>query len=324
MNIIEKVLGLDSLCSYFGNSIDTGPEYDCIPLITLQGKNGSLVPGYTIRKYWDIRYNPTAYQDLSWNGQSDTPIEEPIPIMIPFPQKITPNLRSVTTLIRPLLVQRNTKANYLSTENIREVDKFDFSGLGGVVEYVKDNGILTMTLHDMENICVLLSEFNRGIVEKFKHCVTYYSCPGKLSTHKRYSLMLHLTFIDMGMCIPIFDSDKTDGIGVMCEYMHKSPDGLDYVPTGRGMAIVLSNDSENILTVDGTAIGISAPIHQDQIKSLIAMAVAWQQQSIKPDKQPIPLDDQPVSVGSYAVGTSTYGGTSTNYTSSGYYTISTS
>jgi len=324
MNIIQRIFGVDILCGYFGEIPQEDSEHECVPLVILHNRTGSLIPGYTIKRYWD-RVNvgyPTP--DIGSLLGMDNPIvqiqDTIIPVLVPFPQKKFTSPRTILNLNKSTLMRQDTGVNYLSKSNTKEIDRFDFSELNNMLEYVKANGTLTLILSDMEKVHDLLSDFNHGIVDKFGHCVMYYSGNGKLNTPADNSLLFHITFMDLNTCIPIFDGNKTDGVGILCEYVNKLKNGKDYNITGRGMAVILSNDTENIITVDGTIVGEHGVPPRDLMNTMIKTSTIKQQpkegETVFVPDTVISNGEKPVSygyvsnAGTYAVSTSS---TTTNW-----------
>ena len=257
MNAIQKIFGLDILYSCSGDSYRDNSEADCLPVMILHDKIGSLIPGYTMKRYWDECDTTINNQDPSWNDPLPSGYIKTIPVLIPFPQRKLASPRTVVNLRKSTLVPQNSNINYLDKNNVKNIYKFDSSKLNDILERIKVTGLLTLILPEVDNINVLLSCLNNEVIKKFKHCVTYYTGNGKLNTSKQNSLLFHITFMNLSTCIPVFDNSKIDGVGILCEYIDHCVDNGNCGVTGRGMAVVLSNNQENIITIDGTIIGIN-------------------------------------------------------------------
>jgi len=281
MNITQKIFGIDALCNYSGELPQEGPEYECVPLVVLHDRIGSLIPGYTLKKYWDLTNTTLPTFRIGSLLGMDDPIEQVqdtiVPVLIPFPQKKFANPRTILNLRKSTLMRQDPGVDYLNKNNTREIGKFDFSELNNILGHVKDNGVLTLVLSDMNKVNELLHDFNHGIVNKFGYCVMYYSGSGKLSTQTSCSLLFHITFMDLNTCIPIFDNNKTDGVGILCEYINRSEDGKIHNMTGRGMAVILSNNTENVIAVDGTVIGEHGAPYRDFMNTMIRASTIKQQ-----------------------------------------------
>jgi len=282
MNLTQRIFGMDTLCSYSGELPQEDPEYECVPLVVLHDRTGSLIPGYTLKKYWNLTDTTLPSYRIGSLLGIDDPVEQIsqdtiIPVLIPFPQKRFANPRTVLNLRKSTLMRQDPGINYLNKNNTREIAKFDFSELNNILGYVKTNGVLTLVLSDMINVNVLLHDFNRGIVDKFGYCVMYYGGNGKLNTPTNSSLLFHMTFMDLNTCIPIFDSNKTDGVGILCEYINRSGNEKVHNITGKGVAVILSNNTENVITVDGTVIGEHGAPYRDFMNTMIKASATKQQ-----------------------------------------------
>jgi len=312
MNVIQnKIYGFDSLDGIGKNEAET----ECVPLIILHDRYGSLIPGYTLKKYWDRKEE--AVTNVNTYLESYTTEEnindDIIPVIVPFPQKKVPSPRNLINVRRSMLAYQDPVVDYLNKDNIKEISKFDFSRMDNILEHTKIYGVLTLILTEPEKICDLLRGFKHDIIGKFKYCVVYYCNDGKTSTSKKSSPLLHLTFMNLNACIPVFDGGKTDGVGILCEYMLKYENEENYSTTGQGMAIALSNNAENVITVDGTVIGKHGTLGRDFIDRMIKIS------TVKTEpKESMYESGMCVSDPDDLKLCTTYG------TSSGYYTVSTS
>lgn len=311
MNIIQKIFGIDILCGYFGEFPGKSPEFECVPLIVLHDKIGSLMPGYTIKKYWDTNDNPVLASNSDLYGPEEQEFDKIIPVLIPFPQKRLTSPRVVLNLRRSVLINQSSDINYLNENNMKEIEKFDFPELVNIIEYTKVNGSLTLVLSNMDSVRDLLHNFNHGIVEKFGYCVRYYNNERKINVSKQDSLLFHITFMNLGMCVPIYDSDKVDGVGVLCEYMNRPAGSEEYSITGRGMAMVLSNNEENVITVDGSIIGEHGLPHSEFMNIMIKTSSI--QQQTKTEKASLMAEGDNV-ISTYATLYNTSTSSSTMYT----------
>lgn len=199
--------------------------------------------------------------------------ENSLSMAFPFPHKEghrpRENFRMSSSCVRPMRFNSS-----LNSYRAKKLDIFNKSARNMVIEKAKTKGMATFLLSDHASLKfakamrLFLSQF------KYNHVYTFRSRHYKeVIRDKSDTIQPVLTVFNLSFCIPVFNSRKADGIGFSLEFvLPKSSKAAGRVKSFAYIAMLLSQNRENLFYLDGVRIRKDNPISKDTIEQLSAIA----------------------------------------------------
>lgn len=270
MDITKRIFGIDALLNFRAKHLKgNGVIKDIFLPIIIRNAGyrklgASLVPGCVVEEDLTIYNTPV-------NGVDGAYVVAPFPSLgNKFPAK------TIVVVKKSDILLRDNKKQYIYEGNTKLVESFDESKIPQIREYIRAKGALTLIIKDYnEGIQPFLLEKIKHITEAFKHSTIMHAVRNRdtavevAESIEIEDLVFHATFVDFDMCMPVFNSKYTDGIGIICEFLcpEYSKSSGHTVSLGDVMLLV-ANHSENVFVVDGQTINRHNPVTKDLFEGL--------------------------------------------------------
>jgi hypothetical protein len=194
-------------------------------------------------------------------------------IIITFPPRNGFIPQSLSVISKTLTKAKDIKSP-VEFLNVKAIDAFDADKLDRLINYIHDVGGISFTLKENEKRGKETFDFIRKIASKlfFSFDIQHkISRQGEYveSAHEGDELISLVSFFDLKSIIPVVDTRKLNGIGLIIEhFLQKHSDLRGMKEVSDIQYIIFSDYKENILYADGTVMNTYDPLTGSSLERL--------------------------------------------------------
>lgn len=140
-----------------------------------------------------------------------------------------------------------------NNHKVLTVSRFDIDKFSRLLEFVRDVGAISLVI-EYEEGRKEAAESIRRLSGFFKYSSVFFynSFPNKVLWGKDDSFVCVLTLLDIPYCVPLFNTQKVDGIGLsFCGATVKASKELGYLNRTFRADLIYTNYEENVFFMDG-------------------------------------------------------------------------
>jgi len=146
-----------------------------------------------------------------------------------------------------------TDNDFVSSHKFVDVPGFDFKKTDRLLNYVQANNSISLVIDNMKAAAGFFGAFRKKMSNEFpvyRH--VQHSMPERGPSTKDDRLVLVLTFMNMPLCIPIYNTRKVNGMGLNAALLwEKSTESSKRVRMEEEFWILMSHEAANVLSIDG-------------------------------------------------------------------------
>ena len=197
------------------------------------------------------------------------PYRETVKVIHSFPLQIGTGTDYIYEIPERLLTIRNEC--WIQKHEIRYVDELNNRDLKDIVDFVNLKNSITFMLQNEDNGIEFLEEFHK-FVRTFRYNLLFnYVNNGRIYLFEDEPLTTSITFLKMADCIPIFNSKKIEGVGVIVSILgERSSNEAKNKACSVEATFIVSNYKDNIFIVDGIQIRQNKGIGSEYFADAIA------------------------------------------------------
>lgn len=171
----------------------------------------------------------------------------------------------------------STKAEFLvpidskrvvNNRKVKHISTFDYSSVEDLVEYITENGAVTLVLDDPFEMMFMLNDIDTFTKKRPYTLTKSYIADDTYATSGKLRMLINI--ISLQYVIPIFNKKKVDGFGVnlALHWGDQDPERIISVPSSTELFFVVNKHKENIFLVDSSVIKDNDTVNSSILKRM--------------------------------------------------------